>query len=639
MKLAARASFIVLKDINLASRGAVRTATAEHRQHPVLMAGREPIRPEGIWRNGLREPLRGEIEARLRQAVHYRQNSSCAAEKQFRERGEGAMGFAPPRKRQVSCSRLINKQVSLTCLRRQAMRPRPRPLAFSFSGSSDSGMVKCLEQPGASVVKNAKKILIDNIFNAIEAKNLQALDKSIQAAQAAAERSWLGGLSAKGAPAAWTKEARGGMTAIGAIIEQRWLAGLEHVAPMTNLSRACGERIPVFGGAHIKTPASKCVLVGWSDGVAVVAEGTEQGLLLRALWLACMRSDEQSTAILLRAGASPTPPKPMVGKSLSAFFAVGASPMHAAVGARSAPCVKALLEKGATGWDFAELGFMSPMEMALSDSGQDHGPAWEIAGLLLPGAESSNPRQTLPSDTNRRTPFMEILAKPEVLASAMAFKSQKEGGAEFLLRLAAIDNPEAYGKNQRDRDGKSWIAYAQMEDPYPQNMEFKSRLRKIFDSEWNFLPEDQRRSLAVIDGPQSGGSLEATTIAKVTDGFNESSQAEMLETAGKQESSGELDAMRKSIERCMSEASSVSAAVESMAAAMASMSAAIDDLASRLAEREEEEGNAAELAGSAAKALEKARSALGQAESMRLRLGHIRDIAAIPKRAIMIAKP
>lgn len=548
------------------------------------------------------------------------------------------MGVDPPRKRQAPCPPLIDEQVSLRCLRKQAVRPRPRPFAFSFSGSNDSGMVKCLEQPGASVVKNAKKILIDNIFNAIEAKDLQALDNSIQAAQAAAERSWLGGLSAKGAPAAWTKEARGGMTAVGAIIEQRWLAGLEHVAPMTNLSLACGARIPVFGGAHIKTPASKCVLVGWSDGVAVVAEGTEQDLLQRALWLACMRSDEQSTAILLRAGASPTPSKPMVGKSLSAFFAVGASPLHAAVGARSAPCVEALLEKGATGWDFAELGFMSPLEMALSNS--DHGPAWEIAGLLLPDSESSNPRQTLPSDTNRRTPFMEILAKPEVLASAMAFKSQKEGGAEFLLRLAAIDNPEAYGKNQRDRYGKSWIAYAQMEDPYPQNMEFKSRLRKIFDSEWNFFPEDQRRSLAVIDGPQSGGSLGATTTAKVEDGFNESSQAEMLaKTAGKKDSSGELDAMRRSIERCMSEASSVSAAVESMAAAMASMSAAIDDLASRLAEREGDEGNAAELAGSAAKALEKARSALGQAESMRRRLGHIRDVAAIPKRAIMGAKP
>lgn len=46
MKLAARASFIVFKDINLAIRGAMRTATAEQRQHPLPMAGREPIRPE-----------------------------------------------------------------------------------------------------------------------------------------------------------------------------------------------------------------------------------------------------------------------------------------------------------------------------------------------------------------------------------------------------------------------------------------------------------------------------------------------------------------------------------------------------------------------------------------------------------------
>lgn len=46
MKLASRASFIVF-NINLASRGAVQTATAEQRQHLLLMAGREPIRPEG----------------------------------------------------------------------------------------------------------------------------------------------------------------------------------------------------------------------------------------------------------------------------------------------------------------------------------------------------------------------------------------------------------------------------------------------------------------------------------------------------------------------------------------------------------------------------------------------------------------
>lgn len=67
---------------------------------------------------------------------------------------------------------LIGEQVSLTCLRKQAVRPRLRSLVFSFSGSNDSGMVKCLEQPGASVAKNAKKILIDNIFIAIEAKDL-----------------------------------------------------------------------------------------------------------------------------------------------------------------------------------------------------------------------------------------------------------------------------------------------------------------------------------------------------------------------------------------------------------------------------------------------------------------------------------
>lgn len=478
----------------------------------------------------------------------------------------------------------------------------------------------------------AKRTLLDDIFRAIESQDLQQLDKAIKASQAAAERSWLGALMKNGAHASWTKAVRHGRTAIGEIIEKQWLAGLEHVAPMTNLNMACGAPIPIIGSRRVQTPASKCVKLRWSNGVAVVAGGTEERLRQEALWLACFNSDEKSTEALLLAGARPMPPKPMMGRTLSSLFAAGPSPLHAAVDARSAECVEALVKRGANGWGLVQPGIKHPIELALPNAHQEHDPSWKIASLLLPD-DASCRRLTLPNNDQRRSPLMEILAHPELLARAIAFKSLKEDGAEFLLRLASIDNPEAYGKRNRDVDGKLWTFYANMEDPYIRNMEFKDRLRKKFDDEWNLLPEDK-----AVPRPSSEGLKESPGVDSAKPHEQEGLAGKKLGNAQAGEASdfnapSDHAAAREAIERCLSEAAAVSAAVESLAEAMDSMSGAVDGLA------ESEAGSGdVELMARAAKAMEVAREAMRQATSARSRFADLQSLAEAPKRAAQSRK-
>lgn len=397
------------------------------------------------------------------------------------------------------------------------------------------------------------------LFKAIEEMNRGALANAVAKLEAVPSltwRDWVRGRQPKvKEERLWTSATRGGRTPIGLIIESRWLAGLELIAPLSDQSKPCCQK----GSSSQMTPAMLCVALSWTEGLAMTIGDASEKAQMEALRAVCEKGDAVSARVILEK-APPAPAEPMASLGACENRPHLASPLHAAVRGRSADCVRALLEKGAEPGIFSKDGFIAPIHMEV---GREE-PDWEIVRLLLDAMEEKinlDGEASWPLNEKGQTPLMEIMSRPSRIAGALGFNSSSGEGADILLRMARKSSTTA-----KDKNGNGWLDWTRRDDSFPESVNFKKRLWEEFG-----LPSGM--DAADSEGPDSLG---------------------------------------RAIEKCLSEAASISIA-------MGSMTAAIDKLAELLGPGDAQEREPQERA-QAFEALARSRSIIDKAQAVRGKL-------------------
>lgn len=407
-------------------------------------------------------------------------------------------------------------------------------------------------------MKVAKNAELAQLFKAIRDRSLEELSRLVEKMETAPSRTWRDWLGAPNPKVErerlWTRGAYLGKNPLGLCIEARWLDGMSLISPLSDHGKPCWQ----IGSANQMTPAMACVELGWAEGLAMAIPCASETLKMEALRAACERGDGRCARVILE-HAQPMPSVPMANSRVCEKRPQCASPMHAAIRGRSAACVGALLDKGADLGALGEFGLIHPIHMEV----EREEPDWEIVGLLLEAMEkkfSLAGEVAWPLNEKERTPLMEIMSRPSRIAGALGFNSGSGEGADILLRMARKSSTTA-----KDKNGNGWLDWTRRDDSFPESVKFKKRLWEEFG-----LPSG-------MDSADSEGP----------------------------------DSLGRAIERCLSEAASISIAMESM-------TAAIDKLAERLGldaqEREPEER------APAFEALARSRSIIDKAQAVRGKL-------------------
>lgn len=464
---------------------------------------------------------------------------------------------------------------------------------------------------------NKKRILlIEDMFLAIERGDLEALSIAIDELEKAEKSSWVRrGVSKikSSGESSWTREVCGGKTAIGWIIEMKWLAAIKLIEPVSNLSRRCDKPSSEYEEC---APAKKCAEGGWAEGLSIMLKRSGEKEKMDALRAACVTSNLGCVQMILDAGCPPMPIESMAKWTEDCPPPYRLSPLHAATWAGASDCVEALLRRGADPSKFAcKLRDPSPIWMGLGPKSH-HYPHfnWRSFFLLANSTmdKSTTGKVSWPISENSRTPFMEIMRNPDKLRDALAFQEDGMIGKNLLWKMAMAE-PE----NIRDVEGKGWIHWANVATDDPASMTFKRKLLDKVGKGWSF--SDQKAIIFAEESDSAGSASGKDSEIPPKSGGEESP----LEKT--QEPSPE-DAMQMAIGQCLLE-------VSSMAAAMSSMSLAVENLERRMGERDAAEEATSPCHGAAKEASKNAISMMDKAESMRASLAAMAKMASMPKTA------
>lgn len=290
---------------------------------------------------------------------------------------------------------------------------------------------------------------------AIDLKNEAFLREAINEAQLF-ERGSIAGKAPWRRKPRWAVQAHGGSTPLARAIKQRWLAGVEILAPLSSMK--------VFSWQAL--PAMQCAEMGWREGLTVVAQGGfldmpgENGKT--AIMMAAYRGRHECVAELIARGAS-------VNQQRDSDVNRWKSPLHAAAVGGCAKSARLLIEAGADVWIKKWLSGKSEGVSALDLALHVDDPSWAVAHVLLSSEAGEGPAPAL--NALGQTPLLAIMSKPRLICEALEYNEDGARGEDLLWKMIDSD-----GMSGRDSSGMGVINYANRYDVSSESMDFKRRL-------------------------------------------------------------------------------------------------------------------------------------------------------------------
>lgn len=457
--------------------------------------------------------------------------------------------------------------------------------------------------------RREKEALADAIFNSIDLGDLAGLETAIAEAGVAEKRTWLLKKMAWGSQhATWSNRKRGARTPIGMIIDMRWIEALRLVEPMTDMAASCDK----FTTYSRSSPSEKCAESGWEEGLAIVARRSTLKQKMRALLVACAKSNLKCAKILLDEGTPVMPEKPLTDFGDCNHRC---SPLHAAVAGGASECVLELLARGAKPSQFtiSHRSYWSPLMMGLKESHPD----W---ALLLPMIDWMLENIDEPSqmDVNtRRDEFMTIMENGSHVAGMLAFKNNELDGEELLWKMV-----EKHNHHSRDVEGHGLVHWATRDENNPASQRFNARVLRHIGWKGEIKGVSDLKNGEVLKlGKEDSGiditkeSFEAKTSGQQLEGDMRVVADVIPEAPPKNAARGPAD-MEKALEECL--------------AAMGSMASAVAKLAACVSSRENEQHQQGAIA--AAEELRgEALSLVGKTRDVRDQISRIAGASAPPK--------